>query len=122
MRVVDSSGWIEYLTDGPHAAFFAPAIERPSTLIIPALSLFEVFRWSLRNSSENAALEAVALMQQSRVVELSAPLSLSAASLSHKHKLPRADSIIYATAQAFDAELWTQDADFAGLPKVRMPI
>lgn len=122
MRVVDSSGWIEYLTDGPHAAFFAPAIERPSTLIIPALSLFEVFRWSLRNSSENAALEAVALMQQSRVVELSAPLSLSAASLSHKHKLPRADSIIYATAQAFDAELWTQDTDFAGLPKVRMPI
>ena len=118
-NVVDSSGWLEYFADGPSADFFAPAIENTRSLVVPALSLYEVFKRVSQQRGENAALSAVAVMQQGELVELSAPLALSAAMLSVVHKLPMADSIMYATAQAFDATLWTQDADFEKLPRVR---
>lgn len=118
-NVVDSSGWLEYFADGPSADFFAPAIENTRSLVVPTLSLYEVFKRVSQQRGENAALSAVAVMQQSELVELSAPLALSAAMLSVVHKLPMADSIMYATAQAFDATLWTQDADFEKLPHVR---
>ncbi len=119
MNVVDSSGWLEYFADGPAAGFFAPAIEDAATLIVPTVSLYEVFKRVLQQRGENAALSAVAVMQQSEVVELSAPLALSAATISAQLKLPMADSVMYATARAFDATLWTQDADFEDLPHVR---
>ena len=73
----------------------------------------------LQQRGENAALSAIAVMQQSEVVELTAPLALAAATISVQHKLPVADSIMYATARVFDATLWTQDADFENLPHVR---
>ena len=119
MNVVDSSGWLEYFADGPHAGFFAPAIEDAPRLIVPSLSLFEVFKRILRQRGENAALSCVALMHQGEVVELTSPLALSAATLSVKHKLPMADSVMYATARAFNATLWTLDADFEGLAGVK---
>ncbi len=119
MNVVDSSGWLEYFADGPAAGFFAPAIEKPDDLVVPTLSLYEVFKRILQQRDESAALNAVALMQQGRIVELSAPLALSAAALGVQLKLPLADSVIYATARAHEATLWTQDADFEGLPHVR---
>jgi len=119
MNVVDSSGWLEYFADGPAAGFFAPAIEDTAKLIVPTLSLVEVFKRLLQQRGESAAITAVALMQQGTVVELTAPLALSAASVGVKHQLPLADSVMYATARAFDATLWTQDADFEGLPQVR---
>ena len=119
MNVVDSSGWLEYFADGPSAGFFAPAIEDAADLIVPTLSLYEVFKRVLQQRGENAALSAIAVMQQSEVVELTAPLALSAATISVQHKLPMADSVMYATARAFDAMLWTQDADFEHLPRVR---
>ena len=119
MNVVDSSGWLEYFADGPAAAYFAPAIENAADLIVPTLSLYEVFKRVLHQRGENAALSAIAVMQQSDVVELTAPLALSAATISVQHKLPMADSVMYATARAFDATLWTQDADFENLPHVR---
>lgn len=119
MNVVDSSGWLEYFADGPAAGFFAPAIEKSDDLVVPTLSLYEVFKRILQQRDESAALNAVALMQQGTVVELSASLALSAATLGAQLKLPRADSVIYATARAHEATLWTQDADFDGLPHVR---
>ena len=119
MNVVDSSGWLEYFADGPSAGFFAPAIEDATDLIVPTLSLYEVFKRVLQQRGENAALSAVAVMQQSEVVDLGAALALSAATLSARHKLPMADSIMYATARAFGATPWTQDADFKHLPHVR---
>lgn len=119
MNVVDSSGWLEYFADGPNAAFFAPAIEATRELLVPTLSLYEVFKRVLQQRGENAALTAVAVMQQGEVVDLTPPLALSAATLSVTHKLPMADSIMYATARAFSATLWTQDADFEHLPNVR---
>jgi toxin FitB len=119
VNVVDSSGWLEYFADGPAAGFFAPAIENLDDLIVPTLSLYEVFKRVLQQRDESAALNAVALMQQGTLVELTAPLALSAAALGASLKLPLADSVIYATARAYDATLWTQDADFEGLPHVR---
>lgn len=119
MNVVDSSGWLEYLADGPGASFFAGAIENTEKLVVPTLSLYEVFKRVLQQRDESAALQSVALMQQGRVVDLDARLALSAAALGVQHKLPLADSVIYATARAHEATLWTQDADFEGLTKVR---
>ena len=119
MNVVDSSGWLEYLAAAPNADFFAGAIEATSELLVPTISLYEVFKRVLQQRDEGDALQAVALMQQGRVVDLSAPLSLSAAHLSVQHRLPMADSIMLATARVHEATLWTQDADFEGLPGVR---
>jgi len=119
MNVVDSSAWLEYFADGPNAEFFAPAIEDTSNLIVPTISIFEVFKRVLQQRGENEALQTVALMQQGRVVTLDVSAALAAAKSSHDLKLPLADSIILATAQAHNATLWTQDSDFDGLPGVQ---
>ena len=119
MNLVDSSGWLEYFADGPNASFFAPAIMATDELIVPTLSIYEVFKRVLQQSSEGQALQAVALMQQGRVVELTAALALSAAIISTELRLPMADSIMLATARSLDAVFWTQDADFAQISGVR---
>lgn len=119
MNVVDSSGWLEYFADGPNATHFGAAIENTGELIVPVISVFEVFKRVLQQRTEGEALKAVALMQQGQVVELDIPLALSAAKLSCELNLPLADSIILVTARAHQAVLWTQDADFAGLEGVR---
>lgn len=119
MNVVDSSGWLEYFGDGPNAAHFAVPLAEPDALIVPALSVFEVFKRVLQQRDEASALQAAALIQQGRVVPLDAALAMTAAKLSFELKLPMADSIILATARQFNAVLWTQDADFENLPGVR---
>ena len=116
--IVDSSGWIEYFIDGPNANSFAAAIENTDDLIVPAITLTEVYRWMLREATESEALAAVAVMKQGKVVPLDDQLSILAAELSHRHQLPLADGIIYTTAKHQDAELITQDADLEGLPGV----
>ena len=119
MNVVDSSGWLEFFADGPNAAFFAPAILKPKDLVVPTVSLYEVFKRVLQQRDESQALQAVALMEQGSVADLNATLALAAAKLSTDLKLPMADSIMLATAQAFGATLWSQDADFEGMEGVR---
>lgn len=119
MNVVDSSGWLEYFADGPNATFFAPAIEATRDLIVPSISVYEVFKRVLQQRGEGAALQAAALMQQGHVADLTSPLALAAAHLSVQEKLPMADSIMLATAHAFEATLWTQDADFAAIAGVK---
>jgi predicted nucleic acid-binding protein len=116
--IVDSSGWIEYFIDGPNADYFAAAIENTDDLIVPAITLTEVYRWMLREATESEALAAAAAMKQGKVVPLDDQLSILAAELSHRHKLPLADGIIYTTAKHQNAELITQDADMEGLPGV----
>jgi predicted nucleic acid-binding protein len=118
MNVVDSSAWLEYFADGPNATAFAPAIEAVAELVVPALTVFEVFKRVLQQADETAALRASAAMQQGRVIDLDATLAINAAKLSCDLRLPLADSIILATARAHSATLWTQDADFAGLEGV----
>ncbi len=119
MNVVDSSGWLEYFADGPNAQQFARPIQATTTLVVPSVSLFEVFKRVMTQRGEDAALEAIALMRQGRAVPLDDVLALDGARLSVEHRLPLADSIILATALAHKATLWTQDADFANVPGVR---
>jgi predicted nucleic acid-binding protein len=119
MNVVDSSGWLEYFADDDNADFFASAIEHIHEIIVPSLSLYEVFKRILQQTGEDQALQAVAQMQQGQVISLDASLALLAARLSVQERLPMADSIILATARANQAILWTQDADFKGLDGVR---
>jgi len=119
MNVVDSSGWLEFFADGPNAGFFAPPIHKVADLVVPSVSLYEVFKRVLQQRDESQALQAIALMQQGIVSDLTATLALAAAKLSADLKLPMADSIMLATTRAFGAVLWTQDADFEGMPGVR---
>jgi toxin FitB len=119
MNVVDSSGWLEYFANGPNAGFFSAAIENSSDLIVPTISLFEVFKRVLQQTGETEALRAIAFMHSGQVVDLSTPLALHAAKLSFDMKIPMADSIMLATAREYDAILWTQDTDFEGLDGVR---
>ena len=119
MNVVDSSAWLAYFADEPNAQHFASAIEAPDSLVVPSITLLEVFKKVAQQRGEGVALQYVAVMQQGHVVALDAALALLAATLGARHKLPLADSIVYATAQQRDALLWTQDADFEGLSNVK---
>ena len=119
MNLVDSSGWLEYFADGCNARFFAPALEDTENLIVSTINIYEVFKRVLGQRGEDAALQAVALMQQARIVNVTSPIAMDAANLSAELKLPMADSLIVATAQACGAVLWTQDSDLDGLPNVR---
>jgi predicted nucleic acid-binding protein len=119
VNVVDSSAWLEYFGAGPHAGRFAGAIEAAEELLVPTMVLVEVTRRVMQQRGEDAALQAAALLHQGRVVPLDSGLALAAAKLGVEQKLPLADSIIFATAQQFNATLWTMDADFEGLPGVR---
>ena len=119
MNVVDSSGWLEYFAGGPNASVFAKPIEATAQLVVPTLSLYEVFKKIAQQRGDGNALQAVAVMQQGAVVELSSTLALSAAHLSIQLSLPMADSVILATARAANAMLWTQDADFSHVSGVR---
>ena len=119
MNVVDSSGWLEYFTGGPNAEKFLPPLQDTESLIIPVISIYEVFKVVFRESGENDALQAAAAMRNGAVVELSAQLAIASAKLSLDLGLPMADSIILATARFHDALIWTQDADFKDLPNVK---
>jgi len=119
MNVVDSCGWLEYLADGPNADFFAAAIEDTDALVVPSLSIYEVFKRVLQQRGEGDAIQTVALMQQGRVADLDAATALKAARLSLDLRLPMADSVMLATARAHGATLWTQDADVEGIEGVQ---
>jgi predicted nucleic acid-binding protein len=119
MNVVDSSAWLEYFANGPNASFFAGPIEETDELFVPSLTIYEVFKRVLQQRDEGDALRAVAVMQQGSVVNLDVRLALSAARVSLDARLPMADSVVLATARLHHATLWTQDADFQGIPGVR---
>ncbi|MGE5528749.1 MAG: type II toxin-antitoxin system VapC family toxin [Patescibacteria group bacterium] len=119
MNVVDSSGWLEFFADGPNAGFFAPAIENTAELVVPSISIYEVFKRVLQQRDEGQALQAVALMQQGMVVDFDAAIALCAAKLSRDLNLPMADSTMLATAKAHEAVFWTQDAHFENVDGVR---
>ena len=119
MNVVDSSGWLAYFAGTRNAEAFAEPIERPSELVVPTLTLFEVYERVLVQRGESDALRAVSIMRRgSRPAPLGASSAIAAARISVETGLPLADAVILATAQAYDALLWTQDADFQGMERV----
>jgi predicted nucleic acid-binding protein len=118
MNVVDSSGWLEYFANGTNAEFFSSPIEDSDSLIVPTISIYEVFKRILQQLDETEALNAIAFMQSGKIIDLSGPLALHAARISADLKIPMADSIMLATAREYGAILWTQDSDFEGLENV----
>ena len=119
MNVVDSSGWLEYFADGPNASRFASAIEDVGQIIVPSICVLEVFKRVLQQRGEQEALQAVALMRQAAVEDLTIEIALNAARIGVALKIPLADSVVLATARKHQAVLWTQDADFDGVDGVR---
>lgn len=112
MNVVDSSGWMEYFADGSKASSFEKTLQDTENLIVPTICVYEVFKVVLRERNENDALQAIALMKQGKVVDFTADIALEAARISFNYKIPMADSIVLATAQAYEAIVWTMDSDF----------
>ena len=118
-RIVDSSGWLEFFADGPNATVFAVPLAETSQLLVPVITLYEVFKVVMRQRSEHDALQAIALMRQGTVIDVNETIALESARLSLKYKTPMADSMILATAIQYNAELWTQDVDFINIPGVK---
>jgi predicted nucleic acid-binding protein len=114
--LVDSSGWIEFLGDGPLADRFAPYFEREELLIVPAIVLYEVYKKLLSVRSSAAADRFLSAALRARVVPIDERLALLAARISMDRRLAMADAMIYATALAAGAHLVTADAHFKGLP------
>ena len=119
MNIVDSSGWVEYLTKGPNSTFFLPVIHDTENLLIPAIVIYEVFKRVLISTDEESALQTVGVLSQGKEVELNREIAVEAALISIGLKLSMADSIILATARINSATLWTQDAHFKGIEGVR---
>lgn len=118
MNIVDSSGWLAFFADEPNAKHFLVPLKDTASLVVPAITVYEVFKVVLRESSENEALQAAVAMQRGKVIDLTASLAIDASKLSLQHGLPMADSIILATARVFNATIWTQDSDFKGFSGV----
>ncbi len=114
-----ASGWLEYFGNGRNAEFFSAPLSDAESLLVPAISIYEVFKRVLADRGESAALQAAALMQQGQVVELSAASALVAARLSVEARLPMADAIILSAVRSGGATLWTQDAHFEGMADVK---
>ena len=119
MNILDSSGWLAYFADGPNAEHFALPLENLDELLVPTICLYEVFKVVLRESGEDDALQAIALMKQGKVIDITQDIAVKAAKISHEQQLPMADSLILATAHRHGAEVWTQDVDFKGKPSVK---
>lgn len=119
MNVIDSSAWLSYFAGDSNAAVFSEPVEKVAELLVPSITITEVFKNVLRQRGEEAALIVTAHMKQGRVIPLDSELAMDAAKFGVLHRLPLADSIIFATAQKFTAVLWTQDNDFEGLENVR---
>ncbi len=113
--VLDSSCWLEVFDGGARAALFEAVAAEPEKLIVPVITLYEVFKYLARVKGVEPATRAALYLQRGRVIDLDSTIALAAAG----NGLPMADSLIYATAQAFEAEVWTQDAHFQSLTGVR---
>lgn len=119
MNVVDSCGWLEYLASGPNADFFASALSDAQSLVVPTISVYEVYKRILQQRGEGDAIAAIALMQQAHIIDLDAEAAISAATLSVELQLPMADAVMLAVARSQEALLWTQDAHFEAIDGVR---
>jgi len=119
VNVVDSSGWLEFFASGPNASIFAQPIQDVKHLLVPVITLTEVFKRVLQQKDEPSALQAAGHMMQGQVIPLNSELAIEAARLGHLIKIPLADSIILATARYYNATIWTQDEDFKSISGVR---
>ena len=118
MIVIDSSGWIEYFTDGPLADVYGAKLRNLPAILTPVIVLYEVYKRLKRDLSEMDAVVAISAMQRTLVIPVSSEVALTAGDLSLEHGLAMADAIILATAHLYRAELISSDRDFKAVPGV----
>ena len=116
--LIDSSGWVHFLLNGPLIERYLEYLQKPSQVLTPAIVVYEVYKAVKRNTNEGLACEAISALQDTVIVSLDSYLARSAADISLSHKLSMADAIVYATAAKYGARLITSDADFKDLPAV----
>ena len=117
-HLVDTCGWIEWLTEGVLVEKYEPYMLDIEAIIVPTSVQFELYKWAYRAKGKQSALEVIALTEQGKIMDLTTSIALLAADLATQHKLSFADAIIYATAQNETAELITSDDHFEKLPDV----
>ena len=119
---MDSSGWVEYLGEGPKSTAYARFFEKDHVILLPTIIVYEVFKKLLRERGVSFAEQFYAQARQlaESTIALDTDLAVHSARLSSEIGLPMADAIIYATAHALQAELITSDAHFSGLPGVTL--
>jgi predicted nucleic acid-binding protein len=120
LYVVDSSGWLEYLSEDSKAAAFAHYLEGEGVLL-PAIVLCEVYKHLAKQRGRTIAERFVSQAIHRRVVPLDETIALAAGNLAVEHRLNTADAIVYATARVCEAQLVTADTHFRGLAGVIIP-
>lgn len=118
-QCIDTSAWIEITHDGPNAARFSKLLEKPGSIIISTISIYEISRYTTRVADQDATADFIRFLDQYTISPVTTEIAELAAAIAPKHKLAMADSIIYATTLVHKATLWTQDADFKGFPHVK---
>ena len=118
MIIIDSSGWIEYFTDGLLSAEYEKYLKDFTKIVTPTIILYEVYKKVRKERTEEDALLAVSLISRTSIIPLRESTSLLAADLSLKHSLPMADAIVYATALEENCKVITSDIHFKGLDNV----
>lgn len=115
MHLIDSSGWIEFFTEGHRATGYSKYLKDLPEIITPTIVLYEVYKKIKKERTEEDALLAVSLMNRTLVIQLSESIALLAADVSLKYSLPMADAIVYATALEKNCKIITSDTHFKGL-------
>ena len=115
LLVLDSSCWLEVFDGSTRAELFEAAASEPEKLIVPFITVYEIFKYLSRVKGAELATCAALCMQRGKVIDIGSDIALAAVG----NGLPMADSLIYATAQTQGAVVWTQDAHFDGLAGVR---
>jgi predicted nucleic acid-binding protein len=118
--VVDSSGWLEYITADSKAAEFARYLEGENSILVPTIVVYEVYKKLLTAEGKTAADRFVSQALRRRIIPFDENLALAAANVGLEYRLAMADAIIYATALASRAQLITSDPHFRGLPGVTL--
>lgn len=119
--LVDSSGWLEYLTAGAKGRAFAPYIHANHHLIVPTIVLYEVYKKLLLSEGKTSADRFASDALRRRITPLDEDVAIAAAEIGVYRRLAMADAIIYATAQMYHAQLITADLAFQRLPGVTIP-
>ena len=119
MHVVDSSGWIEFFTAGRNGPAFREVISERASLVVPTIAIYEVCKVLARSLDAALMTSCLDVMRMGRVVDFTDARAVAAAQVARQHRLALADAAMYAIAVEHGATLWTQDADYDGLPGVR---
>tara|TARA_R110002124_G_C8962150_1_gene514179 strand:- start:2990 stop:3364 length:375 start_codon:yes stop_codon:yes gene_type:complete len=118
--VLDSSLWISFFNDDKNASLVEECLTGKKQVLVPAICIYEIYKIMNRKVSYKIATNAVAFMESfGAIIDIDYQISLIASKTNAEHKLPMADSLIYATGVLNNAEIWTQDSDFENLDNVK---